>query len=261
MTTINWDELNKAVIPINGYEDLYKRSRKSLEYPILRKTFNYSIPELVEYVRLGLGEDLQDRYKETSAKLIWIFTNLKKAGNRHVLDLIQLVSTHQSLQDFCDTTGMHALDIVSAVKYLIYWFIPIEKYFSGLIRTDPQAVRALKALHAIGVRTNLDLLQQGYSKAGRVELVEKSGLPQGEINTWVNRADFSRMPWASKATIANIMGAGYGSLAQLAAADPDQVSADYYRFGKSFGKNLKLGNEIENCQRIARILPRIVQND
>jgi hypothetical protein len=79
------------------------------------------------------------------------------------------------------------------------------------------------------------------------------------IETWVNRADFSRMPWASKATIANIMGAGCSSLADLVSADPEQLYRDFFSYGKSIGKNLKLGNEIENSHRIARTLPVLVQ--
>jgi len=69
------------------------------------------------------------------------------------------------------------------------------------------------------------------------------------------------MPWASKATISNIMGAGYGSLAQLADANPEQLYADFFRYGKAIGKNLKLGNEIENSHRIAKIVPALLQKD
>jgi hypothetical protein len=77
----------------------------------------------------------------------------------------------------------------------------------------------------------------------------------------VNRADFSRMPWSSKATISNIIGAGYGTLSRLANADPDQLYADFFRYGKAIGKNLKLGNEIENSYRIAKIVPVLLQDD
>jgi hypothetical protein len=74
----------------------------------------------------------------------------------------------------------------------------------------------------------------------------------------LDRVDFSRMPWASKATISNIIGAGYGSLADLANADEEQVCADFFAYGKAIGKNLKLGNEIESSCRIARILPVVI---
>lgn len=56
------------------------------------------------------------------------------------------------------------------------------------------------------------------------------------------------------------MGAGYGSLAQLAAADPEQLYADFFRYGKAIGKNLKLGNEIENSYRIAQLVPVLLES-
>jgi hypothetical protein len=83
----------------------------------------------------------------------------------------------------------------------------------------------------------------------------------GVISELVNRADFSRLPWASKATISNLIGAGYGSLAKLADANPEQLYADFFAYGKSIGKNLKLGNEIENNYRIAKIVPVLVKDN
>lgn len=90
-------------------------------------------------------------------------------------------------------------------------------------------------------------------------MASSRGLPEAEINELVNRADFSRMPWASKATISNIIGAGYGSIVKLANADPVELYQDFYRFGASIGKNLKLGNEIDNSYRIAKIMPLILE--
>jgi hypothetical protein len=53
------------------------------------------------------------------------------------------------------------------------------------------------------------------------------------------------------------VGAGYDSIAQLAGANPEQLYADFIRYGKAIGKNLKLGNEIENSYRIAKIVPAL----
>jgi hypothetical protein len=156
---------------------------------------------------------------------------------------------------------MYACNIIMLLKYLIYWFIPGEKYLSGLVRDDPDISQAIKVLGGLGVRTNLQLLQQGLTPAGRRSLASSSGLREGAILDLVNRADFSRMPWASKATISNIIGAGYGNMEMLANAEPEKLYSDFFRYGKSIGKNLKLGNEIENSYRIAKIIPVLVEYD
>jgi hypothetical protein len=257
--SIIWDEINKSVIPIKGYEDLYRRMHTSFEYPFVGNKFNFSLPQLIDYTKLGVGGDPQGRYTEYASNLIRIFTELHKAGVQNTLDLMALVETHQTLEEFCEKCPISGQDIVSAVKYLIYWFIPMEKYMSGLVKDDPVIRDALKVLRGIGIRTNLDLLQRGIHKAERKALADESGLPEAEIEEWINRADLSRLPWASRATISNIMGAGYGSLARLANANPEQLFEDFYRYGKSIGKNLKFGNEIENSYRIAKIVPVILQ--
>ncbi len=147
------------------------------------------------------------------------------------------------------------------LKYLTYWFLPMKKLLGGLVGDDPSTLQAVKKLREAGVRSNLDLLQRGRGALGRKTLAETCGLPEDVISGLVNRADFSRMPWASKATISNIIGAGYASLAQLAAAEPAQLYIDFMAYGKAIGKNLKLGNEIDNSYRIAKIVPGLVQRE
>ncbi len=129
------------------------------------------------------------------------------------------------------------------------------------MRDDPPTNAVLKQLGALGVRTNLQLLQQGITPAGRRLLAGMSGIPVQVILELVNRADFSRLPWASKATISNIIGAGYGSIEKLVNANPEWLYADFFAYGKSIGKNLKLGNEIENSYRIAKIVPVLVEEE
>jgi len=213
------------------------------------------MPELANYAQLVLGGDSRGRYTDYALMLSRTFTALHQAGVLNTLNLLARVESRERLEIFTAQSGIRAEDIAAAQKFLIYWFIPMKKPLSGLVRDDPRISDALKVLRELGVRTNLDMLQQGLTAAGRKALADTSGLPEIAISELVNRADFSRMPWASKATISNIIGAGYESLDALASADPEQLYADFFRYGRAIGKNLKLGNEIENSYRIAKIVP------
>jgi hypothetical protein len=258
---VNWDDVQKELLPIKDYEDLSQRLKVSFGYPFVIHFFNYSMPELVDYTRRILGGDSRGRYTEYSSKLIGVFSELHHAGVERMLDLKACVEDRQSFESFIQQSRIDALSVVMVLKYLIYWFIPAEKYLSGLVRDDPDALEAIKVLNGLGIRTNLQLLQQGISVSGRRSLAEASGLSGKTVSELVNRADFSRLPWASKATISNIIGAGYASMSQLANANPEQLYADFFAYGKRIGKNLKLGNEIENSYRIARIVPKLVEED
>jgi hypothetical protein len=258
---VNWDEVQKALVPIKDYEDLSQRLKVSFGYPFVINVFNYSLPELADYTRRILGGDSRGRYTEYSSKLIGVFSELQHAGVESMLGLKACVESRLSFESFIQQSGIDVLSVVMVLKYLIYWFIPAEKYLSGLVRDDSDAVEAIKVLSGLGIRTNLQLLQQGISVAGRRSLAEAGGLSGETILELVNRADFSRMPWASKATISNIIGAGYGSMAQLANANPEQLYTDFFAYGKSIRKNLKLGNEIENSFRIAKIIPALVEEE
>jgi hypothetical protein len=256
---VNWDEIKRALVPIKDYQDLCRRFRVSFAYAFVRAAFNFSMPELIDYTRLLLGGDSRGRYSEYESKLIKTFTKLHQAAVQNILDLTARVETPEQLAAFSGQSEVPVIELVEALKFLIYWLIPGEKYLSGLVRPDPANTDAVMALRAAGVRTNLELLQQGITVEGRKALAEASRLPETVISEWVNRADLSRMPWSSKATISNIMGAGYGSLAQLANADPESLYEDFFRHGKAIGKNLKLGNEIENSHRIAKLIPVLLK--
>jgi len=256
---VDWEKVQRALSPIKDYEDLAGRLERSFGYPFVRETFNFTMPQLVEYTHKSVGGDPKDRYLDYASKLINILYELNDAGIENLLDLHNRAASREKLKVLAEESGVAAEDIVSVLKFLVYWFIPGEKYLSGLVRPELTHAAAIQALREQGIRTNLDLLQRGLTPEGRQEVAKCCSLPLEVVEEWVHRADLSRMPWASKATIANIMGAGYGSLDRLAGADPDQLYADFFRYGESIGKNLKLGNEIENSHRIARIVPVLVK--
>jgi len=110
-----------------------------------------------------------------------------------------------------------------------------------------------------GVRNNLDILEKGGSLAGRKTLAAQTGLPLEFLTEMTNRADFTRMPYFHGKTINNFFGAGYSTLELLANAEPQKLLTDMMSYGRSIGKNLKLGMEVDSGRIIARVLPKIVE--
>jgi len=256
--SVDWDQIQQAMYPIKDYADLRRRWQDAFSYPFVRETYNFALPEIADYTQRLLGEDSRNRYTEYAQKLEDTFNQLHQAGVQDLLDLVAQVDTSELFEAFIDQSKIQAEEVVAALKYLIYWVIPANKYLSALVTKDSPLLAAILVLRDLGIRTNLDILQQGLTPAERKTLAKATELPETKINELVNRADFSRMPWASKATISNIIGAGYGSIAKLAEADPEQLYRDFFDYGKSIGKNLKLGNEIESSFRISKIMPLIL---
>ncbi len=256
---IDWNEMRKAMSPLKDYDDMRRRWREAFAYPFVCEAYNLPLPEMVDYTQRLLGGDTRNRYTEYVQRLVGTLNQLHQAGVQDIMDLVGRVDMPEQFEALTVQTGVQAKDIVVVLKYLIYWFIPMKKQLSALVRNDSPLNEAIRVLRGVGIRTNLDLLQTGMNPAGRHALAEASGLPEAVIVELVNRADFSRLPWASKATISNIIGAGYGSLAELAKARPEQLYEDFYRYGASIGKNLKLGNEIDNSLRIAKIVPVVLK--
>ena len=257
---IQWEDLRAALYPIQSYDDLSRRGREAFAYRFVNECFNFSMPEMVNYVQRMLGEDLRGRYDAWCKDLVRIFHRMGEAGVSDVRDLLEQVDTPGLFEGFTIHAGMDPENVISGLKFLAYWFMPMKKPIRQLVRPDSSLLGAIEKLRLAGMRFNLDLLENGRSAQARRELTARAGVGESQTCEMVNRADFSRMPWASAATISNILGAGYASIAGLAAADLEQVSADFFRYGASIGKNLKFGNEIESSHRIARIVPVVLRD-
>ena len=173
------------------------------------------------------------RFGDYESRLVAIFSALQDAGVRDVLDLAERVSTRPGLERLAADCDLGAHEIAVVLKFLSYWFLPAAKLLSSLVRPGSELEAAIKTLRLGGIRSNLEMLQEGRTPLGRREIVESSGLPSAVVAELVQRADLSRLPWASKATISNIIGAGYGSLARLASAEPEQLYQDFFRYGAS----------------------------
>ena len=258
---VNWSEVQKVIFPIKSYEDVCQRLHISFAYPFVQKAYNFSLPVLDTYTQQLLKGDPRGRYTIFASQLIDIIHGLHESGVPDVVDLQKRTASREHLEVLIGQVKVPAPKIAMLLKYLVYWVVPAEKYLNGLVRDAPGIHEAIAVLRELGVRTNLQLLEKGISQVERKVLSNKTHLPVDTIVELVNRADFSRMPWSSKATISNIIGAGYPSLAKLAEAEPGKLYSDFFAYGKSIGKNLKLGNEIESSYRIAKIMPKVLQDE
>lgn len=256
--SIDWVELQHELPPLKDYEDLCQRFQDAFDYSFVHKTYNFTMPEIADYTQRLLGGDSRHRYDVYAHKLVTIFNDLHQAGVLNIPDLAAQVDSREQLEVFTNQAKIPAKNVIAVLKYLVYWVIPAKKYLTGLVRQDEPILDAIKALCSLGIRTNLDILARGITPSDRKAIADTSGILETEIDEITNRADFSRMPWASKATISNIIGAGYRSIAELAKADREKLLQDFLSYGESIGKNLKIGNEIESSYRIAKIIPLIL---
>jgi hypothetical protein len=255
---VDWNEMQQELFPSKDYAALSKRWKDAFGYAFVCQAYKFSMSEIADYTQRLLGGDPRQRYDAYCQQLVETIDQLERAEVGGIIDLVGRVGTSQQFEALIDQVEIEPKEVMALLKYLVYWVIPTRKYLSGLVIKGSPVEGAVKTLGSLGIRTNLDMLQRGLTPADRKALADAIGLAAPVIDTLTHTADFSRMPWASKATISNIIGTGYGSIAQLANADPEQLVQDFFKYGASIGKNLKFGNEIESSYRIAKIIPLVL---
>lgn len=256
--TIDWAAITRELSPIPSFEDLSRRLRGAFGYAFVREAYDFTMPALADYTTRLLGGDTRQRYTDYATGLIATFRKLGAAGAPGIRALTDGIDTSAHFAAIAQEAEIAPGAFAAALKFLVYWVVPMARPLRALARPTAEVQQVIEKLRQAGLRTNLDALEAGRTPAGRRALAARSGAPVALVDELVQRADFSRLPWTSAATISNYIGAGFATLAALADAEPEQAAAQYHRFGASIGKNLKLGNEIENGHRIARLIPRVI---
>jgi hypothetical protein len=121
---IDWFEVNRALSPIKGYEDLTRRLRESFAYSFVHEAYNFTMPKLIDYTQRLLGGDARGRYVEYTALLTNTLTELDQAGVVNIQDLVAKIETRNKYEDFTGQSGVYARDIATVMNYLIYWLSP-----------------------------------------------------------------------------------------------------------------------------------------
>ena len=120
----------------------------------------------------------------------------------------------------------------------------------------------LEVLRKQKIRSNLDLLEAGRTKAGRIRLARVTGIPAARLMALVNRADISRLAYVRGKTIKHLCGGGYDSLEKIASANLAEMEKKMDAYYRTLGKRLadfKLVVPLPWMIGGAKTLPRVVE--
>lgn len=90
-------------------------------------------------------------------------------------------------------------------------------------------------LGRIGINTTSDLLQYGGKKKDRVDLADKTGIPESLILTWVNHADLMRIKGVAGQISELLEAAGVDSVKEFATRNAENLHAKLLEVNEKFG--------------------------
>ena len=90
-------------------------------------------------------------------------------------------------------------------------------------------------LGRIGINTTSDLLQYGGKKKDRVDLADKTGIPESLILTWVNHADLMRIKGVAGQISELLEAAGVDSVKEFATRNAENLHTKLLEVNEKFG--------------------------
>jgi hypothetical protein len=260
--TIDWKEVERLIKPSPSYEELTKKILEVLSYDFVKKFYRHNMKEAEEYATRLLGCDPKQRYGEYVEKLNRAFRQLDSLNVQDYSELVNLVETREKLEEFYERANLGLNDLIRVLRYLHSWVLPTKMYLRELIDKNNQTHKEYTTtLRENNIRFTLDILDKCRTKDGRGSIARETGVPEDFIFDLVNRADFTRMPYASSKTVKHYFGGGYNSLEKLAGADLNKLTKDMARYFESIGMKLRRSFiELDSNIAIAKILPKILEH-
>lgn len=256
-TVVDWDDLDRRLRP--SFMGHVTELRQSLSYAFIRQAYAHTMPQASAFATAMLGCDPKHRYDAWLLDLTAAYHSLDDYGVTSYPDLVERIATRQGVETLLAETGMPLEHFAGAIHLLRYWVIPQQHPARELIDPkDATGKEYIGLLKQAGIAGSLDVLDHGRTVEGRRQLATKLGIPLDFVAGLVNRADMRRLPYHSRKTISHLIHAGAGSIAALAASDPQTLLAQVLAYGQSIGKDLHYGVEPMGSALIARVLPPLV---
>lgn len=257
----NWDYVKKTTLW--DYDQLIKKLKLITAYPLIWQTYNHDLRQAAAFARAMFRENDLDA-GAYPASVLSAMARLEIAGIRDWGDLLSRVGSRESCLSFLAENPLGFEETIDVLHYLLRWAFPFLTASRELFQPDnAQEMAGYAALKQAKLMNSFDLLEQGHTPAGRCALAERTGLPLAVITGLVHRADIVRVPFVRRKTLLPIYGAGYDSLAKIAAADQAQMESDLDAYFQR-----TLGKPFENYQSVivlkwivgaAQALPVILQ--
>ena len=257
----NWDYVKKTTLW--HYEALIKKLNVLMAYPVIWRAYNHDMTQAAVFAHQMFPQN-NIAAGEFPAGVLSTFKSLKSAGISNWGDLLSRIATRAECAGFVTDHNLDFEEFIDVLNYLLRWAFPFQTASRELLEHENAVEMAYYGiLKQHKLMTSFDVLEQGHTLAGRLALVELSDLTLEFVTVLVHRADIARLPYVRRKTLLPVCGAGYDTLAKIAAADLNQMESDLANYywhtqGKSW-ENYKAVIVLKLLVTGARTLPVIVK--
>ncbi len=210
----------------------------------------------------GLLNYGERKHAEYLVKLTEILKSLEKTGLRHYLHLIDEVETREKCEDFVIRTKIPFRELIRLLNHIFRWVLPFSAPIKEFLdKENENHMITAKKLREIGIKNNLDLLEQGRTHARRVDISTQTGIAERFLLELVNKADISRIPYIRGKTVKIFCNAGYDNLQKISETTEDVFVTDLKEYLQTIGvKFSKSFIEPDGAIAQAKVLPVLVEH-
>lgn len=209
----------------------------------------------------GLLNFSEGKYTEYLAQITESLEVLGKKGIVNYLGLIKEVETREKCEKLVNRTTIPFREIIRLLNHIFRWVLPFSAPLKEFLDKDNKDhMSYAKKLREIGIKNNLDMLEQGRNPDGRSRIATQTGIAERFILVLVNMTDISRIPYIRGKTVKIFCNAGYDNLQKIADTNEESFVTDLKEYLQTVGvKFSKSFIEPDGAIAQARTLPPLVE--
>jgi len=220
----NWDYVKKTTLW--HYEELIDKLSIVKTYPVIWQAYNHNMAQAVAFAR-RLFRDKNIDAGEYPAEILDTIARLESAGIPDWGVLLARIATRADCIAFVTEHKPNFEEFIDLLNYLLRCAFPFETASRELLeRENPQEMSCYGVLKQHRFMNSFDILEQARTLAGRRAVAKQTGMPMEFVTGLAHRADIARLPYVRRKTILPLCGAGYDTLAKIAAANLSQMESD-----------------------------------
>lgn len=261
----DWSRVKKQTLW--SYEDLVKMLQGVLAYDFVDEHYNHTMVQARSYAGKVRRGYLQNRGDKASY-IDEMIANLEKLETLQIgtySQLIDQVATREHCLIFLRRTGFDFEQLIQTLNYLLRWVLPFRTPVREFIEVNDVAEgKYAEILKQRRVRSNLDVLEAGQTKAARLQFSSMTGIPIAFVTSLVHKCDISRLAYVRGRTVKHLCGGGYNTLDKIACARLDEMERKMDAYYRTLGKSLSdFRSVIPLAWMIggAQILPRVIRDE
>jgi len=255
---VNWDRVKE--VTLWTYEELLEKLTETIGYDFVSQFYDMKIRQVKDLLK-GLLSREDAKYDKYLKDVLDTFRKAEVFGVGTLSGLFQSIPNREQCEYFIQVSNIQFEELLQLLNCTLRWILPFARPIREFIdKDDSEQLEHLTEIRKLGVRYNLDMIEEFRFKDKREEILSEGIASQDFVESLLHRCDISRLPYVSGNTVSILYHSGFDTLEKIASSSLEYLERSVSRYMERIGKKYSRSFiELESAINQASVLPKVIE--